>query len=294
LKLLRLAGITFRFHWVFILLVFVLLYYGYVSETIIIFGLVLAHEVVHLLVARMQGLEVGEVELFPFGGVAKIEDALELDPQVEGVVSLAGPLFNFALAAAGIIIYANVSSWRQNEILLFFIRSNLTLGLFNLLPALPLDGGRILRAKLCGTLGFQKATELCVRLSQILAVLIFVLALYLFYLGHFHMTLLGTAIFLYFAAEKERSAAMYAFIRGLSRKKKILFEEGVMPLITLLTLPETPLKEILRRFTMKKYHHVLIVDKSGRILGEVTEDELVSTVLEKGIYAEAKKVLRKK
>ncbi|NLM52025.1 MAG: CBS domain-containing protein [Firmicutes bacterium] len=294
MKLFRLAGITFRFHWVFLVLVFVLLYYGYLSETLIIFSLVAAHEVVHLLVARMQGLEVGEVELFPFGGVAKIEDALELDPHVESVVSLAGPLFNFVLAAAGILLYANISAWRQNEVLLFFIRSNLTLGLFNLLPALPLDGGRILRAKLCGTLGFQKATELCIRLSQLLALLIFALGLYLFYLGHFHVTLLATAIFLYFAAEKERSASMYAFIRGLTRKKQILLAEGVMPLTTLLALPETPLKEILRRFTMKKYHHILIVTQSGRIVGEVTEDELVGTVLQKGIYAKAEAALSKK
>ena len=58
MKLFRLAGITFRFHWVFLVLVFVLLYYGYLSETLIIFSLGAAHEVVHLLVARMQCLEV--------------------------------------------------------------------------------------------------------------------------------------------------------------------------------------------------------------------------------------------
>ena len=126
----------------------------------------------------MQGLEVGEVELFPLAVSQKLKMP-ELDPHVESVVSLAGPLFNFVLAAAGILLYANISAWRQNEVLLFFIRSNLTLGLFNLLPALPLDGGRILRAKLCGTLGFQKATELCIRLSQLLALLIFALGLYL-------------------------------------------------------------------------------------------------------------------
>ena len=155
MKLFQLGGISFRFHWVFVLLLFVLAFYGYLAETAILFSLVLMHEVVHMLVARAQGLEVGDVELFPFGGVARIEDVLELDPQVESVVSLAGPLFNFALVAISLLIYANIPSWQNNEILLFFMRSNLTLGFFNLLPALPLDGGRILRARLCGVLGFQ-------------------------------------------------------------------------------------------------------------------------------------------
>ncbi|MCR3923443.1 MAG: site-2 protease family protein, partial [Firmicutes bacterium] len=291
MKLFRLGGITFRFHWVFILLLFFLAFYGYLGETLILFGLVLAHEIVHLLVARAHGLEVGDVELFPFGGVANIEDVLELDPQVESTVSLAGPLFNFALVAVALLVYANVPAWQTNEMLLFFIRGNLTLGFFNLLPALPLDGGRILRARLCAVLGFQQATELAIRISQLLALLLFALALYLFYLGDLHITLFAAAFFLYYASEKERTVAMYAFIRGLGRKKKILYDQGVMPLTTLMALKDAPLKDILRRFAMKKFHRVLIVTKDGHVLGEVMEDDVVDTIMEKGIYASVETAL---
>ena len=291
MKLFRLGGINFHFHWLFLVLLFVLALLGYLTETAILFGLVLGHELVHLLVARVQGLEVGEVELFPFGGVARIEDVLELDPQVESIVSLAGPLFNFSLVAASLLFYANIPAWRESEILLFFIRSNLTLGFFNLLPALPLDGGRILRARLSGVLGFQQATELAIRLSRLLALLLFFLALYLYYLGNLQITLVAAAFFLYYASEKERTAAMYAFIRSLSRKKLLLQKQGVMPLVTLLALPDTPLKEILRRFAMKKYHRILIVAKDGRILGEAMENDIVDTVIAKGIFARAEAAL---
>ncbi|HHX73471.1 MAG TPA: peptidase M50 [Firmicutes bacterium] len=291
MKLFRLGGITFRFHWVFLLLLFVLAFYGYLTETVMLFSLVLGHELVHLLVARAQGLEVGDVELFPFGGVARIEDVLELDPHIESVVSLAGPLFNFALVAVSLLLYANVPVWRESEVLLFFIRCNLSLGFFNLLPALPLDGGRILRARLSGVLGFQQATELAIRLSQLLALLLFLLALYLFYLGNLHITLVAAAFFLYYASEKERTAAMYAFLRSLSRKKQLLHKQGVMPLVTLLALQDAPLKEILRRFAMKKYHRVLVVTKDGRILGEAMENEIVDTVIAKGIFASVETAL---
>lgn len=294
MKILRIGGITLRFHWVFMLLLFLLAFYGYLGETLVLFGLVLAHEFVHLLVARAHGLEVGDVELLPFGGVARIEDVLELDPQVESNVSLAGPFFNLLLAAAAILVYANVPALRRHETFLFFIRCNLVLAFFNLLPALPLDGGRILRAKLSGSLGFQQATELAVRISQLLAIVLFALGLYLFYLGHLHTTLFAAAFFLYYAAAKERTVAMYAFVRGLSRKKKIFFEQGVMPLTTLMALDDAPLKEVLRRFAMKKYHRVVVVNREGCVLGEVMESEIMDTLVEKGIFAKTASALRRK
>lgn len=294
MKLLRLGGIAFRFHWVFLLLLFALAVYGYLAETFILFGLVLAHEVVHMLAAKAHGLEVGDVELFPFGGVARIDDVLELDPQVESNVSLAGPLFNFLLVALSLVAYANIPAWRQNETFLFFIRCNLVLGFFNLLPALPLDGGRILRARLCGVLGFQQATELAIRISRLISLLLLMCGLYLFYAGHFHTTLFAAAFFLYYAAEKERTVAMYAFIRGLGRKKKIFFEQGVMPLETLMALNEAPLKDVLRRFAMKKYHRIIVVNRDGRILGEAMENEVMDTIVDKGIFASADTVLRRK
>ncbi len=292
MKLFRLGGIVFRFNWVFLLLLFVLAFYGYLGETVILFLLVFAHETVHLLVARSRGLEIGAVELFPFGGVATIEDALELDPETESIVSLAGPLFNFFLAAAGLLVYAKVPAWQESEFLQFFIRSNLALAFFNLLPALPLDGGRILRARLNSIMGFQTATETAIRISRLLALLLFALGLYLLFTGHFHLTLLAAACFLFYAAEKERTASLYAFIRGLSRKKLILYKQGVMPLVTLVALQEATLKDILRRFAMKKYHRIVVVDRNGQVLGEFMENEVVGAVLRSGIYARAEILLR--
>jgi stage IV sporulation protein FB len=294
LKVFKAAGITFRFHWVFILLLFLLAFYGYLPETLVLFGLVLAHELVHMLVARAHGLEVGDVELFPFGGVARIEDVLELDPEVETNVALAGPLLNFALVTLSIVVYANVPAWRQHEIFLFFIRCNLVLGIFNLLPALPLDGGRILRARLAGSIGFQQATEMAVRISQIMALLLLSLGIVLFYFGHFHLTLFVAAGFLYYASEKERTLAMYTFIRSLSRKKQMFYEQGVMPLATLMALSDAPLKDVLRRFAMKKYHRVLVVNREGNVLGEVMESDIMDTVIKKGIFTSAKSALRQK
>lgn len=294
MKIFSFGGISVKFHWAFILLLFMLAFYGYLAETSILFSLVFAHEIFHTLVARAHGLEVGDVELFPFGGVARIEDVLELDPQVESNVALAGPLFNFTLAAFAIVIYANVPVLQQHEMFLFFIRCNLVLGFFNLLPALPLDGGRVLRARLAGTMGFQQATELAIRISHLMAFILFSLGVYLFLHEHFHITLFAASFFLFYAASKERTVAMYAFIRSLGRKKKMFVEQGVMPLVTLMALEDAPLKEVLRRFAMKKYHRVVVVSRDGKVLGEALENEIVDTVVYKGIYATMQNVLQRK
>ncbi|MBS4022924.1 MAG: site-2 protease family protein [Dethiobacter sp.] len=294
MKIFRFYGITVQFHWVFILLVFLLAFYGYLGETLILFGLVLAHEVVHMLVARAHGLEVGEVVLFPFGGVARIEDVLELDPQVESNVAMSGPLFNFFLVAIALVAYANMPEWQKNETFLFFIRCNLVLGFFNLLPALPLDGGRILRARLTSLLGFQQATEVAIRISKLMSVVMLLLGMYLFYDGHFHITLFAAAFFLYFAATREHTVAVYAFIRSLSSKKKVLLDQGVMPVVILMALDDAPLKEVLRRFAMKKYHRILIVGRDGRIIGEAMESDIIDTIMSKGIYAAVRTAITRK
>lgn len=292
MKILQLGEVTVNFHWLFVLLFLFLAYYGYLGETVILFGLVLSHEVVHLLLARAHGLNVGAVELLPFGGVARIEDALELDPQVESTVALAGPLFNFLLVALSLVLYANLPAWQTNEAFLFFIRCNLVLGFFNLLPALPLDGGRILRARLTMLLGFQQATEMSIRISKLIALLMFLLGLYLFYEGHFHLTLLSVSIFLFFAASREKTAAIYVFIHSLSTKKKIFLGLGVMPVVTLMALEDATIKEILRCFSMKKYHRVVVVDREGRVIGEVMENDIIHTVMSKGIHAAIRTVLK--
>ena len=263
--------------------------FGYFNETLMLFGLVLAHELVHLLTARAQGLEVSEVELFPFGGVAKLEDVLELDPQVESVVSLAGPIFNFILAALALLLYAKYPAWQQHKMLLLFIRSNLTLGFFNLLPALPLDGGRILRARFSGVLGFRQATELAIRISQLLALLLFVLAL-ISSLGDLHLTLLAAA----FLFRLEKKNGRHVCYSRFGQKERILYEQGVMPVVSLLSLRDTPMKDILRHFAMKKFHRVLIINKEGRVIGEVMEDEIVETIVKEGLYATIGTALRHK
>ncbi len=263
---------------------------GFLTEALILFSIIFLHEVAHALTARGLGLKVMEIELYPFGGVARLEEVLELDPQTEKNVALAGPLFNFVLAGAALVLYMNQVMVAGG--LLFFVRLNLILGFFNMLPALPLDGGRMLRASLAPSLGFQKATAFSLRVSRVLAFLILSAGLVLTALDFQDPSLIFAGLFLLYAVHKESKSFMYQFVRYLVRKGEDLEEKGVLPAVYIVAREDASLKEILSLFSPRKYHLVLVLNRSMQVVGEVSETEIIEKVLQEGIYLRIKKLLK--
>lgn len=179
-------GIALRLHWSFLLLggwlaLGVLGRTGSVSAVIgllaivgLVFGSVALHEYGHALVARRYGIGTREITLLPFGGIAQLERSPS-DPRQELWISVAGPAVNFALAAcaAGLIGLAGsgaaMSSFTGGSLLEMALQVNLWMGAFNLLPALPMDGGRMLRAALALRVPAIRATRIASSVAQVLA-----------------------------------------------------------------------------------------------------------------------------
>lgn len=129
------------------------------------FSLVLLHELGHSLVARHFDVQVKDITLWPLGGVAWMEDIPE-DPKIEGLIAIAGPLVNLVLAACALPLLLVPG---LNAVAGLFIWVNLMLGLFNLVPAFPMDGGRVLRALLALRHDWLTATEKAVRFGKTVA-----------------------------------------------------------------------------------------------------------------------------
>ncbi len=290
MRVINIGGIPLLLNPFFLLLLGGAALGGFLREALILFTIVSLHEGAHALVARGLGLQVMEIELYPFGGVARLEEALELDPQAEKHVALAGPLFNFVLAGGALALYMN-QVW-VSEGLLFFVRLNLILGFFNLLPALPLDGGRILRAGLAPSLGFQKATAFSLKLSRALALALLLAGGVLLFLDYRDISLIFAGLFLLYAVHKENKNFMYQFVRYLVRKREDMEEKGALPAAYIVAVEDASLKEILHLFSPRKYHLILVLDRSMRVLGEVSETEIIEKVLQEGIYLRIKKLLK--
>jgi Zn-dependent protease len=162
-------------------------------------GSIVLHELGHALMARQYGIQTADITLYLFGGVARLE-RMPRSSGPELLISLAGPAVNFAIAAVlgGVLALVNFVSLPPSGFLWALFYMNLGLGLFNLLPVFPMDGGRVLRALLSGWMGRMRATEVAAGLGRAVAViggLLFLMN------GQFQMLIL--TIFVFFAGTME-------------------------------------------------------------------------------------------
>ncbi len=168
-----------------------------------VFGCVLLHEFGHALMARRFGIATHDITLYPIGGVARLA-RMPKAAGAELLIALAGPAVNFAIVAALLpIIFLGQSGAPSESVLALFLTEvllvNLGLGLFNLIPAFPMDGGRVLRAFLSTWLGRVNATRVAARIGRVLAIF-FGIAAVLWTGNLIHVAL---AAFIFLAARAE-------------------------------------------------------------------------------------------
>jgi Zn-dependent protease len=206
-KLGRVAGIDLFLHPTFLLVLAYPMLTGESLEALPLilsaFGCVLLHELGHALMARRYGIETEDITLYPIGGVARLR-RMPRSPGAELLIALAGPAVNvvIALALAVVVVPAALSGYGPAsafDVFLFRLMVvNVGLVLFNLVPAFPMDGGRVLRALLSGWLGRARATTVAAGLGRGLAILFG-----LYHLVHGNMFPVFLAAFIYFAASAE-------------------------------------------------------------------------------------------
>ncbi len=168
---------------------------------IAVFASVILHELGHALVARSRGMKIVDISLYPFGGMARMATAPRTTRD-EILMAAAGPAVSLLLAAA----FGVPAFFTGNYTLGLLARINLLLGAFNLLPALPMDGGRIFRAFLARKLGFYRATTIAARVARWLALGLAIFGV--FYSGWF-LVLAAFLLFMAFAEEGAARARQY-------------------------------------------------------------------------------------
>lgn len=175
LSLGKVAGISIELHFTFILLLLIAAFLGAGAFIFIVllFVMVVLHELAHSITARLNGIPVKKIILLPLGG-ASIIDLDEVPPATSFRIALVGPLSSIALGFffGMLAVYAPAGLLKVTLQLLFLL--NILLGIFNLLPAFPLDGGRVLKSYLEKKRNQLEATKMAVKISNIMLVLLMV------------------------------------------------------------------------------------------------------------------------
>ncbi|MFM9106158.1 MAG: site-2 protease family protein [Chloroflexota bacterium] len=290
LRLGNLAGIDIKLHPTFLLVLLWVavdwerawgraespVWFGFVF-VLLLFACVLLHELGHALMARQFGLRVHDVTLSVIGGVARFDSA-PLTSRGELAICLAGPAANFAIVIALlplILLAGVVAGYGPGDYLRSVMQpgipglmtglfaANLLLLAFNLLPAFPMDGGRLLRAGLSGILGRERATAAAVRFGQVLALGLGLVAAFRLH----SLSLALIAVFLIVAAETEmRAVRVESSLRRMRVGQFALWDMGGIA-------PDRPLK-----FALRGGARDIVVTDRQQVVGMLWRNDLLNAL----------------
>ena len=241
-----------------------------------LFACVLLHEYGHALMARHFGVGTKDITLLPIGGVARLERMPD-KPVQELWVALAGPAVNVVIAAALAVCLTLTGAWEPLTALSTtgggfaerLLAVNVLLVLFNMIPAFPMDGGRVLRAVLAMRMEYARATRISVSIGQGLALVFGVIG---FFSNPFLMLI---AVFIWFGAGQEAAATeMKATIRGLPVREAMLTDFRTLT-------PHATLGDA-TRLLIKGSQQDFPVLEDDRVVGILTHSRLFEVLRERG------------
>lgn len=293
IRLFTIFGISINIHVTFLLLL-VLFLSGGIKWLVLMVGVfcfVTLHELCHSLVARHFGIGVREITLLPIGGVASMTSMPE-KPSQEFFISIVGPLFNLSIVAIFYIPLKNLlgadvlfhrpfstATWPLTIAYLYWI--NLILAVFNLIPAFPMDGGRVLRALLAQRIGYQRATKIAVNLGHL-----FALVFAYFGIVGFNIILIAIAIFIYIAASNEE---LQVDLKETLKKFRV---RDILSPDFLTVNGETTLAKVLELIFHSHQEDFPVVEQD-EIVGFVTRQEIITSIHTIGMQASVRDIMRK-
>ncbi len=241
-----------------------------VLTALLFFGSVLAHELAHSVVARMRGLPVSRITLFIFGGVSQISGDFD-SAGGEGVIAFVGPLTSFVLAALFYFVAQALGTQSPVGVACGYLAwANLVLAIFNLLPAYPLDGGKVLHSFIWRATGDRlRATRISAGIGQGFALVLVLLGILEMFAGGFFnglwFWLIG--LFLFQAARSEASQSqLAATLRG---QKASALATGAPPPLS----PDTSARVATEALLQSGQRAAAVVD-GGKLTGMITLTDL--------------------
>lgn len=270
-KIIKIMDIPIELHITFLLLLLAVYYFWGIGGFILylfLFSSVVLHELGHSFVAKKYGVHIEKILLLPIGGMAIMD---KIPEEGEFKIAIAGPIVSMILGVLFLVLssFYDISLLKINsmEYSLFSTVGilNIFLGLFNLIPAFPMDGGRILRALISGKIGYLKATKIASSIGQLFSMIMFGYGII-----SFNIILILIAVFIYFGAQQEYTALITYRIFDMIKIDEIMSEQIIA------VPPETTTKELVDLMFKYKYMGYPVVDTNGALIGSVSFEDITN------------------
>lgn len=254
--------------------IILLIIIGFKGKLLISFILVFLHELVHYIVAKKLGFKGFYIEILPIGAVLRLKDLDEADPKEDMIISLSGPLFNLLLAA----IFYLISKFHYNYYYEYLIMGNLALGIFNLIPAFPLDGGRVVRDLLALKTYYKNANKITVKISIVLGALITLYSIILLLFDKRSISMMVLGIFIIIASYKEKERIVYLIMGDIINKKYKFNKKGYIENRSISMHIKKSLLEALSIIDKNKYNIFIILNSEMKAVNVIYEGELIEAI----------------
>ena len=253
-----------------VLLIFILL--GYFKEFFLSFATLLFHEAGHLFMIKKRGILLRYIKIEPFGISINLKEDFYKNEKDEIYVAFGGPLVNFIIAFFA-FLFLNKSH--------FFIYANLSVAIFNLIPAYPLDGARILRAYLTPKKGYILSFRFLVMLTKIISTVLFILGVVILYKTRFNFSYCIISAFLFYNLLGEKNHTQRYLLKEISEYKEKNKDIEKMPVKYIAVNKNYPLRKVIYELSYMRYHIFSVIDE-GKIIKTFSEGEIIKGLIEKG------------
>ena len=254
----------------------ILFFLGFKEEMIISLVYILAHEFTHYIVARILGFSAYGVKLLPFGAVLNLKELDEAEPFEDFLLSISGPGLNIILSFIFYFLYYKYG-------MLYFYKSsmcNWILGIFNLIPAFPLDGGRILRDFLSLKTLYKKANKITLNVGIVIGSILCFFYFICFFRGYVKLSWsLGCiALFITITSMKEKERMSYIIMGDIIKKKNRFINRGYIENRNVSIYYKDYLLQALELIDKNKYNVFLVLDENMTLMDIIYEDEILDAL----------------
>ncbi|MFL0195777.1 M50 family metallopeptidase [Clostridium sp. WILCCON 0269] len=258
----------------FIPYIILLVVIGYRGQLIYTSIVVFFHEIIHYLFARHYKFSGFDIEFIAVGAVIKLKDLDEAFPREDLIISISGPAGNLIFSGFFYLMYKIY--YVDFCYVLFSI--NLAIGLFNLIPAFPLDGGRILRSILNFRISYKKANKITVIASIAVGVILMLVYVFLFLNGHNNFSIGIIAIFIMTTSLRENERISYIIMGDIIKKKYKFTKRGYIENRNLSIYYKQNLLTAMSLFDKGKYNIFTVLDDDMNVIDLMYEEEIIEAL----------------